>query len=222
MYYMGESMKTAAARINFAVRLANMDLGNLRPGDWMNLKDDLSTFLGGRAGEQTSIANLGGILATPFAEPLPQNYKTEDFQALQSDFKSIFDGIKATTIPTVHIEGDFYLADFRPETVICVSGPTRDMADIVLLALLNKEPSNRVLRCPECNTLFYRIKKQAYCSRTCVNRATVREWRKTKEGQRSESENAHKRYVKRMKAKHGQNVKVKRMEAKHGKKKREG
>jgi hypothetical protein len=40
---------------------------------------------------------------------------------------------------------------------------------------------DRIRRCPECERLFVRIRKQEYCSRTCVNRVNKRDWRKAQE-----------------------------------------
>lgn len=203
-------MKTAADRLRFAIGFVNTDLNSLRPGDWLNLRDDLSIFLSGKTGEPSAMAERGGLVATPFKKPLPQDYTEEDFRVLQDSFKSIFDNLSATEIHPIHIEGDFYLMSFKPlprndpryynVNLLHVSGPTKDMALLVLMGLLSNEPGDRVLRCPECNNYFYRIKKQTYCSRACVNRATVREWRKTQEGKQKESEATHKRYAKRVKA----------------------
>ena len=211
-------MKTAADRLKFAIGFVNADLKQLRPGDWLNLKDDLMIFLhGGKDG--STVADIGGLVATAFKNPLPQDYTEEDFRALQDSFKSIFDNLTATEIHPVHIEGDFYLMSFKPlprndpryynVNILHVSGPTKNMAILVLMGLLSNEPGDRVLRCPECNNYFYRIKKQAYCSRACVNRVTVREWRKTEEGKRKESDSAHKRYEKRVKKKFSSSSKVK-------------
>ena len=37
--------------------------------------------------------------------------------------------------------------------------------------------TQKIRRCPECSDLFLKIRKQKYCSRTCVNRVNKRDWR---------------------------------------------
>ena len=66
----------------------------------------------------------------------------------------------------------------RPVQVIA---PLRMLFFWYLFWLLLAEPPDRIQRCPECATIFFRVKKQAYCSRTCGNRATQRRWRERHE-----------------------------------------
>jgi hypothetical protein len=58
-----------------------------------------------------------------------------------------------------------------------VIGPARDMFLFLLLDMLRQEPPKRILRCPDCQTLFVRTYGQVYCSRRCTNRAGIRAWR---------------------------------------------
>ena len=205
-------MKTAADRLKWAIGFVNKDLESQRPGDWMNAKDDLSLFLGCKMGVENRVDDMGGLIATPLVPPFPEDYTEGDFMVLQNSFKNTFDNLTAYNISgdqMVHIEGTFYVQSVGNSNCLHVTGPTKNMAILVLMGLLINEPSDRVLRCPECNNYFYRIKKQTYCSRTCVNRVTVREWRKTEEGKRKESDSAHKRYEKRVKKKFSSSSKVK-------------
>src|SRR5919202_5707434 len=38
-------MATAAERLQFVIRFVQLDLDALRPGDWLNLRDDLMAFM---------------------------------------------------------------------------------------------------------------------------------------------------------------------------------
>jgi hypothetical protein len=46
-------MLFAAERLKFAVQFAPLDLDRLRPGDWMNLRDDLGQFIFGAREQRT-------------------------------------------------------------------------------------------------------------------------------------------------------------------------
>ena len=62
--------------------------------------------------------------------------------------------------------------------MLMVCGTPRDLfwwnLSVLLLA---EQPGRHILRCPECDTIFYRVQKQAYCSRTCSNRVMQRRFR---------------------------------------------
>jgi len=72
-------METAQDRLKFAVEFAEKDLRTLRPGDLLNMRDDLMAFLLGTS----TIKEKGGILAMPLKPPFPQDYEVEDFEQLQ-------------------------------------------------------------------------------------------------------------------------------------------
>ena len=163
-------MKTKADKIRFAVTLVGTDLSSLRPGDWMNLEDDLHIFL--------FDDECGGLVAAPLSKPLPKNCTEEDFRVLQNNFNTVFDNSNAT-LP-LHFDAGFILMTISNNNVLQVIAPTQKAAMLILVTLMSGEPADRVLRCPECNKYFYRVRKQVYCSRTCVNRVTVREWRQAK------------------------------------------
>lgn len=74
-----------------------------------------------------------------------------------------------------------------------------ELEDTFILRLLLKlwgESTDRIQTCPECGSLFYRIRKQKYCSRPCANRVSVRKFRATEKGKRQERERARIRYRK--------------------------
>src|SRR2546421_7825825 len=78
-------METTAERVQFVIRFAQTDLDTLRPGDWLNLRDDLKTFLGCNPAQRGTLADRGGILAFPLQHPLPDEFSEDDFRALQKE-----------------------------------------------------------------------------------------------------------------------------------------
>src|SRR5919197_2968064 len=92
-----------------------------------------------------------------------------------------------------------YVPSLAGRNMLEVSGTTQNVFLVVLYVLLSREPTDRILRCPECQTVFYRIRKQQYCSRPCVHRAAVRKWRRTETGQQYERRRSRSRYEARVK-----------------------
>lgn len=223
-------METAAERLQFAVLFSQLDLKVLRPGDWMNLRDDLLSFLVCKQGLRFPLHLTGGFIFTPLEHPLPQDYSENDFIELQVDVRKLFE-VPGVVMPPIKIEGGPRAATGRPPIhgrfdiiesfglhLPHFIGSTRACFLLMLQILLYSEREDRIFRCPECEKIFFRIKKQKYCSRTCVNRVAVRKWRQTAEGKTKESERMRQRYKNKIETSLGPNVKVReRKETKHGK-----
>jgi phage FluMu protein Com len=210
-----------AARLQFAVQFAQMDLDTLRPGDWMNLRWDLDLFLHleGKDRPRELITKLrsgiqpdashGGIITAALVGPSPLDMPESDIKALQADARDLLTDVVTTRVPPqkapfrfgIHADlailGATRAAGRAGRNLGVMKGTVRDTFRLVLWLLLIQEPTDRVLRCPECGKLFYRVRKQAYCSRPCVNRATVRKWRATEEGKQQDRERAAAHYRKR-------------------------
>ena len=176
-------------RLSFAVRFAQMDLSAMREGDWLNLREDFLAFLGqsGNPDRWLSISDVGGLVTTKDEEPFPQHFSEQDFQILQYEVQTIVHaaagdnmGESPSTIPVRSwlevqpLDGRVFPSGGYITQIL---GATRDQFLFILLDALRQEPPDRILRCPECQTLFVRAYTQVYCSRRCTNRASVRQWR---------------------------------------------
>ena len=75
-----ERMKTAEDRLRFAVEFSQIDLSNLRPGDLLNLRDDLCLFVHGHPSERVF---PGGIWATEWNDSI-REFSIEDLKNLQA------------------------------------------------------------------------------------------------------------------------------------------
>ena len=170
-------MKTADERLRFALEFSQMDLDVLREGDWLNLRDDLRAFVWLGAGEHTR-DDLAGVVTVPLAKPLPQDMTEPDFRALQREAWSFFGGV-------VTIQGPLQVCYLQEGSrgVLHFMGSAPDMFLIRLAYLLDQQTTDRILKCPECEKRFLKIRKQKYCSRACVNRANKRSWRERKQVQ---------------------------------------
>ena len=196
-------MQTVAERLQFIIRFAQMDLDALRPGDWLNLRDDLTAFL--------SMAGPSAGIVIPYVYPPgPQDFPEAGFRALQAAvldvLRCLLDnraGISDAIPIRIHA---FYILVGAPSpplpgeppmdhNVLGMTGTTWDCCMLVLLHLLARERTNQIVRCPECRTIFYRVGKQKYCSRTCSNRTNVRAWRQQEQVKQVEADRARARYA---------------------------
>lgn len=173
---------TAQDQLRFAVRFAQLDLDRLRPGDWLNLRDELADFLHG-----TRPTLAGGIVTMVTESPFPQKYPDENFRELQKEVRGLLAGLVGTRerggeIPQMPIRAEFALLPTDDlgvpgRCVLQVMSSVRDVFLLTLMHLITQGNTSPVRRCPECQTFFYRIRRQRYCSRRCVNRANKRAWR---------------------------------------------
>src|SRR5689334_8713857 len=81
-------MQTGEDRVRFTVSFVQLNLDELRPGDWLNLRDDLEAFLrgGGR------LKDHGGLLAVAGA-PGPKEMSEKALRDLQADMRSLLAGL---------------------------------------------------------------------------------------------------------------------------------
>ncbi|HET6268381.1 MAG TPA: hypothetical protein VFG11_11735 [Acidobacteriota bacterium] len=157
-------------------------------------------------------ASVSGILAIP-EPPTPLDYSEADFLALQKKLLGVFHALvegrkqhvtqlyeispaskafpkirtRENEEPMILFSGSmvgFASLALPAKTLLLASGPTDVITLLVLHYLLSCEPANRLLRCPECGKIFYRIRKQAYCSRACTNRVLFRRWQQSKKKRR--------------------------------------
>ena len=124
-----------------------MNLSTLRPGDWMNLKDDLGVLHGYSEGGFTR-SHMGGILTTPIGHPSPKELSEGDLRKLQEETRRLLGDhadaemksagwTKMTPVPLA-----FSLA-VLPRSGLIAQGPTRDMTLLQLAFLLAQNPRQR-------------------------------------------------------------------------------
>lgn len=187
-------MKSARDRIEWLVAFAGKDLATMRAGDWLNLRDDVGAFLGTTSGGAT-LADLGGLpIIMPIAPPAPKDLSDVALRELQSEIRTLLDGLVGPLRqhPRQHaVTWTGLMAGVKVETsytllghhslgaLLTASGRPRDMVLLRAIMLLTREDTQRLGRCPEpeCGKLFFRVRRQKYCGRACVNRANKRAWR---------------------------------------------
>jgi hypothetical protein len=135
------------------------------------------------------LISMGMLGIIPAEYPPADAFSDEDFRALQRD---VLNWLSALTHPSSPGEAQWVPPAIPLQVRVALTdgpsqvfGPARDVFLWHLFVLLQQEPLDRIRRCPECATIFYRVKKQAYCSRTCGNRVTQRRWRERQEASTS-------------------------------------
>jgi hypothetical protein len=177
-WILGGAVETAADRLRFAVAFAEENLGHYRDSDWRKLRSDLAAFLDGVDEKRA----LGSVAIRALEPPLPLDYSPADLRALQLEVKELLRGIAPTKEEDdaggrmITIKQDWMPMLVRKHLVIMASAPVRDSFLFLVVLLLGLHGLDNVRRCPECSKLFWRVRRQLYCTRTCVNRVNMRAW----------------------------------------------
>jgi hypothetical protein len=208
-------------RLPFAIRFANLELEELRRGDWFNLVDDVIDFVGFRTGrtldEARRQARRVSVSPWPMSGSFSERVNQGTIRTLQADVRQMLNGIMdlqedldakqrgrrpereaPPQVPEIHVKyGLYWQRDQDEDATLFHDGSLRDLFLSSLVFLLARDVVH-VRRCPECQTIFYRVRKQRYCTRTCTNRANMRNWRNTAQGKARESDLNHRRYQSRV------------------------
>ena len=178
-------------QFRFIADFADMDLEQMREGDWINLQEDLAHFLPTQADE-------GFTLFDAEEDPEAKKYPKPKIVELQKVVRYLlpsdlagWDTTSAIAWHELHPRDNpleiKITASYEtfPGGVLYAHGKFRDMFFLNLVSLRQRrDVVSKVKRCPECNRIFYRVRRQKYCSGPCVTAANKREWLKTPKGQK--------------------------------------
>jgi len=185
-------MKTAEEQIQFFVDFASRDLSIAREGDLLNLRDDLGELLVGNGFYQ---------LEPPFL----RDYQIEDFHNLQEEIRAFFNQLVESRKPQSQgkqftVQYNFFPSFISNHAIIQHTGAVRDLCIVLLGFLLHLRPLDRLQRCPAptCSKIFWKIKKQRFCSDRCARRIYMRKYRNPPEVRDKEAEESKRRYKKRL------------------------
>jgi len=196
-----------SSRLAFVVHFVQLDLDRLRPGDRLNLEDDLARFL-------EPDAQGPGLYAVAVGVP---GIATGELSALQATMRAIVTSYlelregrrRAADLYEIHLRKMITPQGTPggPPRVVA-TGEVRDVALEVLFSVLASVEADRLRRCPECGTIFLRMRKQLYCTRKCVNKANKRAWLATPKGRRASRSHRRRAYERQQHKKYGPKVKV--------------
>ena len=170
--------------IRFAVDFAEMNLGKLRAGDRLNLFEDFERFFQGA----WNAPEAAGFL--PWFSKEQEPLSADDIRSLQRETKELLTAAvlfrtgqplprarkkKSLGMLDVQFRGAFRLMP-GSRSVFLVGNGTEVFLSLVLL-LTHKAEKLQIGVCPEDGRLFYRVRRQVFCSRRCAQNATKRAWR---------------------------------------------
>src|SRR5215471_13514449 len=196
----------SSERLEWAVKFSQMDLDPLRPGDLLNLRDDLRNFVHPIIGERLKGSHAFSLAA--IEQPLTSEYTPNDFKALQRDVYNYLNEFDVTLKPQA---GHNLKLRVFSGPLFYATGAVLDLF-IFRLAMLMSESPGRVGRCvaPDCSRIFYRKRKQKYCSPRCQGRHFMQTKRVQPENIKKESERSRQRYKMRLEKSLGRPTRVKR------------
>ena len=181
-----DSMGRSVASPQWALAFAMADLDTLRPGDWLNLREEIGNFI------------AGNVAATDFFmwPPPADDTSVAEVAALQLEVRRLFEWASRGALapvgdaPGITVTATWKVVPMRgaAATVALVAeGTVRDLFLTRLVFLLNREGVRNLRACPECGRVFWRVGRKLYCSRRCTNRAVFQKWAKTTEKGRTRS-----------------------------------
>jgi hypothetical protein len=190
-------------KLKFAVRFSEMKLEgpqrpdgtpmtSMRDGDILNLKDDLLAFINldgpkkiGNVIAFTQADSLidrpGAIYAIPqlnLPNNLPTDYSIQQLIELQTYCSLILQsaayGGGIIEVPIV-LRFSLLRGPKSKCTLLYLMGSFRDIFLYTLFHLINAAERNSILRCPVrgCGKIFYRVRKQRFCSHACAVKASA-------------------------------------------------
>jgi hypothetical protein len=176
-----------AERLRVLVAFAQQNLSALRPGDWLNLKDDVQqALLGAIYGPQWDMGTdeipiPDGFMVHIVDPRWPGAFPPEELVQVQAEVRTRLEAVlSCALLPLVPLQVAAKLECCAGQWVLIVEGTLRDGVLWLLLHLL-LEGAASLLRCPECGTLFVPQRNQDYCSRHCTNQVSQRLWRQRRE-----------------------------------------
>ncbi len=177
-----DETKSKERLLRFSVRFAEMNLGNLRPGDWMNLRQEfLELFMAGWGQAGFDPEPTGGFVPI---SPGMKNISESEFRELQRETKKLFiaaiQGQEGDPGDQFELSFQATISLVPPHKPVFMLGDSGSVFLALLMFVLSQTTKLRLGLCPEDGKLFYRVRRQIYCSRVCTQRATKREWRRKK------------------------------------------
>jgi hypothetical protein len=217
-------ISSSASSVRFLVQFAEADLEAFREGDWLNLQEELAAFV--RSGPAGLTLRTDGPLGA-LRQDVESRRRVQQFQSDVGDLLQQIAAAQSTFPPEARAK-KYFNPDWSGDSLngitrfgLTTDGVARPRLALygnflklayfqaALLLLVLKDPGVARLRmCPECRTVFIRVRKQRYCTRRCVNRANMRAWTARPHGKASHRKSSREAYKKLVRARTGPRVKV--------------
>src|SRR5262245_37956031 len=217
-------------KLECAMWLSQLDLQELRQGDWMNLAGELRDFVEGSGGLtdlDEATANVYGLESLQKRIGSVQAGLKDHFEKLAS--MGTFHVMRAGQSPTRKklsaisflIDGRIQVEAFEgePYRLLTKTNTITTQAGAALVSYLVSSGivAGQIRKCPTCGRIFLLKRKPRgdvlfHCSLKCSRLAATRRYREKKvdELKAKERERSHRRYVTKQRQKYGPKVRVER------------
>jgi hypothetical protein len=155
-------------RLKWLLSFAETDLSQLREGDWLNLQSDLRAFI------------FEEGVVTGAEDPLKLN--REGLRTLKGEIRNLIlaivrGGSHSLELPKLrHVVGRVKRQGRLGRVLhVIQGGDARALVLLDVFKLLEVE-GPRLKKCTECPKLFVSVKRQAYCSLSCSQKARTRRY----------------------------------------------
>ena len=166
------------ARLRWLATLVVRDPDTLRPGDWLNLADELRWFFA----VEVALPQGLPLQWCPTPASLPAFGTPEGLRPLQARLRQVFidQDVWTTEVPLTHVT----LRCTAPGPAVVAQGTVWDLLVLRLCLLLPQAPYTAFRRCAVCGQWFYPNRNQDSCSRTCTNIVSQRHYRARHSGRK--------------------------------------
>ncbi len=161
-----------AERLRFALRLVAADVPQFRSPQLHALWRQQRAFMGLPPTEGIKVVGTAPAAAR-FVTAQDERHRAE-LLAMQADARALLAPIAAGGAITVSLADVTATGRLGEPDSLAYQGAPVDAFRVALGLWLMSGEGRQVRPCPECGALFYRIRRQIYCSAVCTDRATWR------------------------------------------------
>jgi hypothetical protein len=167
---------TAPERVGWAVSFVNDEPGGLSASEWRNRQEALMRFLS---------PHPAGLVGHHDPETDPPTVGA--LRNLQGAARHLLAQVATTDTneaPRIRTSVEWQLRRSGAGTEVHAHGDLKDVFLTQLVVLLLQAGPSNLKRCPapSCARLFWRVRRQKYCSLPCTRRAVFQAWLKTPKG----------------------------------------
>ena len=127
--------------------------------------------------------------------------------SLLLDIEKILDGEDAES---VHVDVRAWHHDSPVGALMTLYAPLDWIARLQAQIVLQSDGKGKLKKCPQCGSIFIKVRRQKFCSTRCTNKASMAAYLAKRENLQKHRESSHLSYARKKRAGTGPNVKVRR------------
>lgn len=159
-------------RARFAIQLRSLDVQALSAGGLNTVWRQLGAFLGHESPRED--VGVAFVSAKPRPHPMDK-YRKEVVEACQASARTLLARHVAHETVAATVTGSVTVSATAGRFMFRARGRA-EVFQLVLVYLLSEPVGARIRKCPECGEIFLRVRRQLYCSDTCTDRVTWRNY----------------------------------------------